>query len=101
MGNGTLRFVTLYAIETHFLTEPVVKLLKFKVGHLTLSLKKLFTFQNAVYVEKLPMFLQNLEQHLIIIKVHTDPKEKTTKYHRNVFRNILGNTVIKELMIGY
>ena len=34
------------------------------------------------------------------IKAHTDPVEKNVKYHSNVFRNIMGNTVIMGLMIG-
>ena len=43
---------------------------------------------------------QNLEQDLIIIKVHTGPIEKNVKYHSNAFMNIMGNTVIMGLMIG-
>ena len=46
------------------------------------------------------MYLQNLEQHLIIIKVHTGPKENNTKYHSNVFINIMGNAAIMGLIIG-
>ena len=43
---------------------------------------------------------QNSEQHLIIIKAHTGLIEKNVKYHRNVFTNIMTNTVIMGLMIG-
>ena len=35
---------------------------------------------------------RNLEQDLIIIKVHTGAIEKNVKYHNNVFINIMGNT---------
>ena len=43
---------------------------------------------------------RNLEPDLIFIKVHTGPIEKNVKYHSSVFINIMGNTVIMELMIG-
>ena len=43
---------------------------------------------------------RNLEQDLIIIKVHAGPIEKNVKYHSSVLMNIMGNTVIMELMIG-
>ena len=42
---------------------------------------------------------QNLEQDLIVIKVHTGPIEKTVKYHSSVFINIMGNTIIMGLVI--
>ena len=42
----------------------------------------------------------NLEQDLIIIKVHTGVIAKNVKYHIGVFRNIMGNTVIIGLMTG-
>ena len=43
---------------------------------------------------------QNSEQYLIIIKAHTGPIEKNVNYHRNVFMNIIANTVIMGLMIA-
>ena len=43
---------------------------------------------------------QNLEQDLVIIKVHTGPIEKSVKYHRSVFMNITDNTAIMGLKIG-
>ena len=43
---------------------------------------------------------RNLEPDLIIIKVHIGHIEKNVKYHSSVFMNIMGNTVIMELMIG-
>ena len=39
---GTVRFVTLCATQTLFLPKPVVKLLKFKVGYLTVTLRRSF-----------------------------------------------------------
>ena len=55
------------------------------------------------YVVKLLILVRqkrNLGQDSIIIKVHTGPIEKNVKYHSSVFMNIMGNTVIMELMIG-
>ena len=81
----------------------MVKNLKFKVGYLTVILRRLFIFSNSEYVVKLLMLVRqnrNLEQDLIIIKVHTGPREKHVKYHSSVFLNIMGNTVIMGLMIG-
>ena len=43
---------------------------------------------------------RNSEQDLIIMKAHTGPIEKNVKYHRNVFINIMANTVIMGLTIG-
>ena len=43
---------------------------------------------------------RNLEQDLIIKKVHTGPTEKSVKYHSCDFMNIMSNTVIMGLMIG-
>ena len=42
----------------------------------------------------------NLEQDLIIIKVHTGTIGKDVKYHRSVLMNIMGNIVIMRLMTG-
>ena len=42
VGKGTVRFVTLCATQTLFLPKPVVKLLKFKVGYLTVTLRRSF-----------------------------------------------------------
>ena len=56
-----------------------------------------------IYVVKLLMLVRqkrNLEQDLIIIKVHRGPIEKNLKYHSNVFMNIMGNTVVMGLMVG-
>ena len=39
---GTVRFVTLYAIQTLFLAKPVVKHLKLKVGYLIVTLRRSF-----------------------------------------------------------
>ena len=44
---------------------------------------------------------RNSEQDLIIIKSHTGPTEKNEKYPRNVFINIMANTVIMGLMIDW
>ena len=42
----------------------------------------------------------NLEQDLVIIKVHTGTIRKDVKYHRSVFMNIMRNIVIMGLMTG-
>ena len=39
VGNGTVRSVTLHAIQKLFLPKPLVKYSKFKVGHLTVTLR--------------------------------------------------------------
>ena len=36
---------------------------------------------------------RNLEQDLIIIKVHAGPIEKNVKYHSNVFMNIMATFI--------
>ena len=38
----TVRFVTLYAIQTLFLSKTAVKYLKFKVRYLAVTLRRLF-----------------------------------------------------------
>ena len=42
VAKRTVRFVTLYSIETLFLPKPVVKHLQFKVGYLTVTLGRSF-----------------------------------------------------------
>ena len=42
---------------------------------------------------------RNLEQDLIIMKVHTGPIEKSLMHHSSVFMNIIGNTVKMGLII--
>ena len=54
--------------------------LKFKVGYLTVTLRRFFISQNVEYVGKLLMLVrqkQDSEQDLIIIKAHTGPIKKT------------------------
>ena len=82
-GKGNCQFMTLYAIQTVLPPKPVVKHLKFKVGYLTVILRRSFIFWNAEYVVKFLMLVrqkQNLDQDLIIIKVHTGSIEKELKY---------------------
>ena len=55
--------------------------------------------ENAVRLFILVSQEPNLEQDLIITKVHTSPVEKNVKYHSSVFINIMGNTVIMVLNI--
>ena len=43
--------------------------------------------QNVVKLLMLVIQKQNLEQDLIIIKVHTGPIEKNLKYHSSVIMN--------------
>ena len=42
----TVKFVTLSAIQTLLPPKPMLKHLKFKVGHLTVSLRRSFKMQN-------------------------------------------------------
>ena len=42
---------------------------------------------------------ENLEQDLIIIKVHTGRIYKNVIYHNSVLMNIMSNAVIMQLMI--
>ena len=44
VGKGSVRFVTLYAIQTLLQLKPVVKHLKFKVGYLTVILTRALIF---------------------------------------------------------
>ena len=44
VGKGTVRFVTLYAMQGPFLPQPVVKHLKFKVEYLTVTFRRSFIF---------------------------------------------------------
>ena len=100
-GKGN-RQVCDYICNTLLPPKPVEKHLKFKVGYLTVTLRRSF-FLYAEYVVKLLMLVRqkrNLEPDLIIIKVHTGPIEKNVKCHSSVFMNIMGNKVIMELMIG-
>ena len=80
------------------------KFLKFKVGPLTVTQKKFFTFRDAKLVMILPM-LEKLKQSfvfgLIIIKVNTDLFEKENRtYHRRVFIHTIFKIAIEVLMIG-
>ena len=78
------------------------KFLKFKVGPLTVTQKKFFTFRDAKLVMILPM-LEKLKQSfvfgLIIIKVNTDLFEKENRtYHRSVFIYTIFKIAIEVLM---
>ena len=42
---------------------------------------------------------RNSQQDLIIKKAHTGAIEKNVKYHRNVFINIMANTVLMGLTV--
>ena len=93
VGKGTVSFLTLYAIQTFLPPKPVVNHLKFKLGYLTVILRKSFIFQNTKYLEKFLMLVrqkQNLEQDLIIIKVHTGPTEKNERYQEQSFHGHYG-----------
>ena len=103
MGKETVKFVTLYTVYTILPPKPATKHLKFKVRYLTVTLRRSRIFLNAKYVVKLLMMVrqkQNLEQDLIIIKVHTGPKEKSVKYHSSIFMNFICNTGVMGLVIG-
>ena len=89
-----------FNITYYTVFQNVINILQ---GYLTLTLRRLFIFYNAEYAVKLLMLVRqkrNLEQDLIIIKVHSEPIEENVKYHSSVFMNIMDNTVIMELMIG-
>ena len=43
---------------------------------------------------------RNLEQDLILVKVHAAPVEKNVKYQSQVFINIMGKTAIMGLKIA-
>ena len=80
------------------------KYLKFKVGPLTVTLKRFFTFLDAKFVMILPM-LEKLKQSFvfgsIIIKVNTDPFRKENRtYHRSVFIHTIFKIATEVLMIG-
>ena len=56
-----------------FLPKPVVRHLKFKVGYLTVTLRRSFISLNVEYVEKVLTLVRqkrNSEQDLVIIKAH-------------------------------
>ena len=87
-----------------FTTKHVGKYLKFKVGPLTVTQKRFFTFLDAKFVMILPM-LEKLKQSfafgLIIIKVNTDLFEKENRmYHRTVFIHTIFKIDTEVLMIG-
>ena len=91
MGKETVKFVTLYTVYTILPPKPATKHLKFKVRYLTVTLRRSRIFLNAKYVVKLLMMVrqkQNLEQDLIIIKVHTGPKEKKRKIPQQHFHEL-------------
>ena len=94
MGKGTVRFVTLYAIQTLLPPKLVIKQLRFKGGYLSVTFRRSLIFQNAEYVVKLLMLVrqkQNLVQDLIMIKAHTAPIEKTRKVSQQRFHEHYGH----------
>ena len=88
---GTVRFLTLYAIQTLFLPKPLMKHLKYKVGYLTL--RRSFISWIVEYVGKLLMLerqKRNSEQDFIIIKTHTGLIKKNYKVSQQRFYDHYG-----------
>ena len=81
MGKGTVRFVTLVCDTDTFTTKACGEIFKIQSGILNCNFQKV-VYQSAEYVVKLLMLVmqkRNLEQDLIIIKVHAGPIEKKRK----------------------
>ena len=104
-GKGTCQVCDHIITTNTFTTKAYVrKYLKFKVGPLTVTQKRFFTFWDVKFVMILPM-LEKLKQSfvfgLIIIKVNTDLFEKENRtYHRSVFIHTIFKIAIEVLMIG-
>ena len=78
--------------------------LKSKVGPVTVTQKRFFTFLDAKFVMILPM-LEKLKQSfvfgLIIITINTDLfKKENRMYHRSIFIHTIFKDATEVLMIG-
>ena len=103
MGKRTVRFVTLYAIQTLFLTKACCKTFKIQSGILDCNSQKVVYLLKCRILVKLLMLVRqrrNLESDLVTIKGSTGPIENNVKYHSSVLMNIMGNTDIMGLMIS-
>ena len=100
LGKGNCQVCDYICDTDTFTTKACGETFKIQSGILNCNPQKVAYLLKCRICSEAPYLGKAKTKDLIIIKVCSGPIEKNVKYHSSVFMNIMGNTVIMELMIG-